>query len=352
VSTLEARILAITVTPHPNAERLAIGHAFGYQFIVPKGRYQSGDLGVYLTDGSVLPDALIEAMGVRDYLAGAAKNRVHPVRLRGVLSEGLFFQPVPWPAHWCAGLDVAAELGVTKYEPPVPTQMAGKLTAGPRSGIWRPFDIENLKRYAGIIAPGEPVSLTEKLHGTFVAVGILNGERVVTSKGFLPRGMVLVEDAANLYWRAATAEALHEKVAAYMAAGVSEALLFGEVFGAGVQDLAYGMAPGQIGFRAFDLLVRHDSLTNERRYGFLPVVEFFAAMDALGIPTVPEVYRGPFAADVIAAHTAGHSTIAAHIREGVVIKPLVPRYDAEIGRVMLKSVSADYLTRRGGTEYQ
>lgn len=349
MSTLEARVLPVEITPHPNAERLEIGHAFGYQFVVAKGKHATGDLGVYLMDGSVLPDALIEAMGVRDYLAGAAKNRVHPVKLRGVLSEGLFYRPAAWPAHWHEGMDVAAELGVAKYEPPVPVEMAGKVTAGPRSGIWRPYDIENLKRYPDVFAPGEPVSLTEKLHGTFCAVGIVGGERVVTSKGFLPRGTVLVEDAKNLYWRAAAQGELHAKVEAYLAeTGATEALLFGEVFGAGVQDLAYGLAAGHLAFRAFDLLVT----TGDRRHDYLPVGDFFAAMARLGIPAVPEVYRGPFSPDVVTAHTAGRSTLAGHIREGVVIKPLAPRTHDTLGRVALKRVSPDYLMRKGGTEYQ
>jgi len=69
VSTLEARMLPIAVTAHPNAERLEVGHAFGYQFVVAKGKYRDGDLGVYLMDGGVLPDAIIAEIDVRDYLA-------------------------------------------------------------------------------------------------------------------------------------------------------------------------------------------------------------------------------------------------------------------------------------------
>ncbi len=42
---------------------------------------------------------------------------------------------------------------------------------------------------------------------------------------------------------------------------------------------------------------------------------------------------------------------ANHIREGIVMVPAVERRDARIGRVCLKSVSADYLTRKGGTEF-
>jgi len=56
--------------------------------------------------------------------------------------------------------------------------------------------------------------------------------------------------------------------------------------------------------------------------------------------------------ETVAARTAGRSTLAGHIREGVVIEPLAPRLHDELGRVMLKSVSPDYLTRKSGTEYQ
>ncbi len=39
-----------------------------------------------------------------------------------------------------------------------------------------------------------------------------------------------------------------------------------------------------------------------------------------------------------------------HIREGVVIRPLEERVDLN-GRVILKVISDDYITRKGGTEY-
>lgn len=355
MSTMEARVLPITITPHPNADKLDVGHAFGYQFIVPKGKFHDGDLGVYIMDQSILPDAIVDEMGIREYLSGGAKNRVRPVRLRGVLSEGLFYRPAAWPAHWVAGMDVADELGITKYAPPLPAEMVAKVTLGPRSGIWRHYDIENVKRYPDTIAAGEPVSFTEKLHGTFCAVGIVGGERVVTSKGFLARGMVLIPDERNLYWHAVTQADVHARIEAFMARWeIAEALLFGEVFGTGVQDLGYGIAKGHAHFRAFDLCVSlpRDTDVLADAYTFLSVDTFAEAMAEMGIPTVPEVYRGPFSWETLDAHTSGRSTLAEHLREGVVIKPIVPRNDPELGRVILKSISPDYLVRKGGTEYQ
>jgi hypothetical protein len=53
-------------------------------------------------------------------------------------------------------------------------------------------------------------------------------------------------------------------------------------------------------------------------------------------------------------HTDGRTVVGsgAHLREGVVIVPLAERRDDQIGRVILKSVSGDYLTRKGeATEF-
>ncbi len=72
----------------------------------------------------------------------------------------------------------------------------------------------------------------------------------------------------------------------------------------------------------------------------------------LGFDTVPVLYRDPFSEAAMREHTDGGTTMDAnHIREGIVMVPAVERRDARIGRVCLKSVSADYLTRKGGTEF-
>ena len=52
-------------------------------------------------------------------------------------------------------------------------------------------------------------------------------------------------------------------------------------------------------------------------------------------------------------YTDGFDTIGTNpkqIREGIVIKPLNERWDDEIGRVMVKSVSEVYKLRKNGTE--
>lgn len=64
-----------------------------------------------------------------------------------------------------------------------------------------------------------------------------------------------------------------------------------------------------------------------------------------GIATVPQLYRGPYSGDVVREHIDGRSTLADHVREGIVIKPTTEMWNPEIGRVILKAVSPAYLER-------
>jgi len=78
---------------------------------------------------------------------------------------------------------------------------------------------------------------------------------------------------------------------------------------------------------------------------------------------VPILYQGPFSQELVAQYTDGPTTMceaqdagAFGGREGIVITPLIERIaDAMVptstnGRVIFKSVSADYLARKGGTD--
>ena len=61
---------------------------------------------------------------------------------------------------------------------------------------------------------------------------------------------------------------------------------------------------------------------------------------------VPVLYRGPFSNAVIQDYISGPSMIygAKHIREGIVVKPIIERYSERLrGRLILKYVSMDYL---------
>lgn len=348
MSSFNVEIRRITVTEHPNADALEIGNVDGYQFVVRKGEFQTGNLGAYIPEKAIVPENIIAEMGLGGRLSGPEFNRVKAIKLRGVLSQGLFYVPQKWPSHWVEGLDVTDELGITKYVPPVPMEMAGTVLSVQADGFRSYTDVEDIKRFSDVLEVGEEVIFTEKLHGT-CSVFYANsaGQRYVSSKGLAARGLAIVEAPNNIYWRMAEQFQIFDKLTGKLAeSGAAYAILFGETLG--VQDLMYGLKKGQLAFRAFDLLIGEP---NRPPY-FMQYNEFKAWAESQALPIVPVLYQGPFEWDTLARYSAGTSTIANHIREGIVVRPVQEREHPALGRVLLKSLSPDYLTRKDGTEME
>lgn len=361
MSTFKVTVERLIVKPHPNADRLELAQVGLYRAVIPRDTYKTGDYAVYIPEQAVVPDSLIEELGLVGKLAGKQSNRVKAVRLRGEVSQGIVCRPKALNISWGSDdlwvnsdLDIAGELGIEKWVPEIPAHMSGKVIPAPDLIRW--IDIENLKRYPDIFTPGEAVVASEKIHGTCCLV-TYHGDAdqlYVTSKGCGEKSLALEWDELNLYWRAAITYRLREKLADYAkkehATTVS---LFGEVYGAGVQDLDYRKIAScneTLGFVAFDMAVIVDT-----GKCWLNTGEFAATMTEYGIPRVPVLYEGPFDLEKLIAVSSGPTVLGdgAHIREGIVIRPKVEGYSEVLGgRKIAKLVSDDYLLRQGGTEFE
>ncbi|WP_180685650.1 RNA ligase (ATP) [Streptomyces gossypiisoli] len=355
MSTLRVTAEVLTVHEHPNADALDLAQVGLYRAVVAKGAYRTGDAAVYIPEQAVLPAELIEELGLTGRLAGGKSDRVKAVRLRGELSQGIVCRPkaladVDLAAAAADGTDFAELLGITKWVPPIPPTMNGDIESAPDLLPW--VDIENIQRYPDIFTPGEPVVLTEKLHGSACLVTYLaDADRVfVSSKGFGAKSLALQEDPRNLYWRAVRGHGVAE-VAARLAErlGARRVGIFGEVYGAGVQDLTYG-ADGRrdtLGYAVFDVSAEIDGQ-----------VRWLDAAELLGgeLPLVPRLFAGAYDIERVREFASGRETVSGrelHLREGVVIRPAVERYSPVTGgRAIAKAVSPTYLTRKGGTEYE
>ncbi|MEU0854700.1 MULTISPECIES: RNA ligase (ATP) [Streptomyces] len=354
MSTLRVTAEVLTVHEHPNADALELAQVGLYRAVVAKGAFRSGEVALYIPEQAVLPDELIEELGLTGRLAGSAANRVRAVRLRGELSQGLVCRPkaldgVDLAAAAALGTDFAERLGITKWVPPIPPTMNGEVE--PASELLPWVDIENIQRHPDIFTPSEPVVLTEKLHGsacllTYVAD---EGRVYVSSKGFGARSLALKEDPRNLYWRAVHAHGVPEAAARLAERlGARRIGVFGEVYGAGVQDLTYG-ADGRretLGYAVFDVSAEIGGTVR-----WLDT----AVLDG-ELPVVPRLYEGPYDIDRVLSVASGRETVSGrelHLREGVVIRPAGERYSPVTGgRAIAKAVSPAYLTRKGGTEYE
>lgn len=380
MSTFKVPVEVVTIEPHPNADALEIASIQGFQAIVKKGQFESGQLVAYIPEAAIVPDDLLESMGLKGALHGPDKNRVKAIRLRGVVSQGLVY---PVREGWAEGQDVAEELGITKWDPcpalpdeteprarrqkPLAKAYENTFSVGASRTIR--YDIENYKAHAkrDILQDGELVTYTEKIHGSWVCFALLPkgmahaeyGDFIVTSKGLAKSGQALRPDVeggrGNWYWRAARELGVEARMRKVWGGTCDlPVFLMGEVFGEGVQDLTYSTP---LTFRAFDIYIGNPSpdISPNEMGEFCGHYTLETLLGLLELPRVPVLYCGPFSVESMRQYTRGTETVSgkgAHIREGIVVRPVNERTHPAVGRVIFKSVSEDYLLRKGGTEYQ
>jgi RNA ligase (TIGR02306 family) len=344
MSTMKVEVTRIhDVRPHANADALELATVGGWQMAVKKGVYQDGDPIVYFEQGTTLPRAVADRLGVTAYLKertdinGDKVLVIHRVRLRGEPSFGLVVSPEPGMA---VGQDVAAFYGAEKYIPPLRVEAGDSAPSDPRFPAYT--EIENLRSYPDVIAEGEEVVVSEKLHGTNCRVGfvtnIVDGGRrqqlMAGSRGLRRKEPPDLEAARlNTYWYPLTLPSVDNLLRDLFTQGHNQAVLYGEVFGSGIQSYTYGQR--SIAFGAFDLMI--DGL-------FVDHAEFVAWCEKHGIEMVPIVYRGPYALATIKELSEGDSLVGGkHGREGVVVKPVHERQDVKLGRVIFKYIGDAYL---------
>jgi RNA ligase (TIGR02306 family) len=204
------------------------------------------------------------------------------------------------------------------------------------------------------------------VHNTWCAIGCVpelnhpeldEGKFVVSSKGLSGQGLAFKNNEGNdgnVYLRMFKTvkekiQLLSDWIATNDYSENGTVYVLGEVFGP-IQDLRYGFNDPQ--FRVFDIYVR---LPGIGRY--LPMNDVINICKMFGFTHVPVLYRGPFSIEVMKEFTDGKETVSGkeqHIREGIVMNVIPERYSPELhSRLVLKSVSEDYLTRKNknATEY-
>lgn len=329
------------MAPHPNADRLLLTRVWDYPVIVGREEFKEGDLAVYVPVDALVPagdprwEFLGKGQSAKVGPGGLGKGmfyRIRAARLRGTFSMGLLTKAPPGA---CEGDDLRVLLGIEKYEPPEPVSTSGDNEKDP--GILPVYDVEGLRRWPGVLVPGEEVVVTEKIHGTnarFVwYAGRLWAASHTTFKKPPGEG-----GSGPVWWRAAVQYKLAECLNVGDATSVA---LYGEVYGP-VQDMKYGTERGALKLAIFDVL------DVERRVW----LDFDVADDFvghLGLPWVPVLYRGPWSEE-LRALAEGPSTVpdAGHVREGIVIRPVRERFHEGLGRVLLKLHGEGFLTRKEG----
>lgn len=326
MSEFQVRVVQLgEIRKHPGADNLSIteiGGAGGYPVILRTGEFQPGDKAVYIPVGALLP-----ADDSRwDFLrkpGDQAPVEIVAKRLRGIFSMGLL---TPADPSWQVGQDVAAELRIVRAEPPEPN--AGNERD---PGLLPTYtDLPALRAHPDLLAPGEEVVITEKIHGENARYVYGNGRLYCGSRTGWKDPASTVPHAQH-WWEVGRRLGLEEKLARTPDVGI-----FGEVYG-DIRGFSYGATSKQRGFRMFDAM-------DIRRRAYLGWDDVVKTAASLELELVPVLFRGPWSPD-LRKLSEGRSTLAEHVREGMVVRPVVERFDERIGRVILKLHGEDFLLR-------
>lgn len=396
MSTIEAKIVKLYISPHPNADKLSIATIGsnpgegGFECAVGLDQFESGDLAIYVMPDSVLTDEMCTTLTEKSKIQ-IKGGRIRAINIRGVLSEGLCLDPKAWLDHDVKeGDDVTKELGVTKYEPPHPS-MRSALKNG--KGLNIQYRNENFKEYYCVekfkkcpkilneLAEDKSFNVvaTIKYHGCNLRCGLVT--KPVCKKTLWRRfiSLFLKEDQkeflvgshnkikvptqsalkygdyydTDTWWRMAKKydlEAIvrqiseHERSISFNKRNPADVVIYAEVIGPGVQkNYCYGIKQGELEIRVFDIMV------NGRYLGWTTVQHY---CDLFKLPIVEEVYLGPWNLDVIKhASAVDEYNGKKYVREGIVIRPVRETWHHKCGRVIFKYLNEAYLLDKKNTEF-
>jgi RNA ligase (TIGR02306 family) len=242
--------------------------------------------------------------------------RLRTIKLRGQISQGLIlpisiFGDFSWTAY--EGLDVTERLGIVKYEPPIPAELAGKVK-GLFPSFLRKTDeerVQNLtKEYTEWSENELDFYVTEKLDGSSATFYYKDGEFGVCS-----RNLELLETEDNTFWKVARELKLEEKLAKLD----RNLCIQGELIGEGIQGNPYKIKGQTVFFfNAFDI-------DNQYQYG---VPMFLALMKIeLKLETAPILtnltMKLPKTVDEMLLYADGKSVLNPNFdREGVVVRSM------------------------------
>ena len=364
------------ILPHTNSDNLEIAQIKGWRVIVKKGENKVGDRVIYFPPETMLPEYTSRSLGIYKYLKGSdvSNKRIGQIKLRGEASLGLIIPIDPtWEEKqvWEIGKDVLDFFGAQKYQPPVlaTNNVKHGITCKQNPLFIKYTDIQNLRHFPKAFTDGEEVIVTEKIHGQNLRFGMINGEWVAGSHNFQKgrperEKISLWKKVKNYFdlnhrdeideihpemhdpfWYPYVVNPIHEMIND-LSKNHKIVILFGESYGTIQKGYGYDCPKGQRArLRAFDLYIDGKYLNFD---------DFKNTCDAYSVLTVPVLARIPYTLDAIKALSEGDTTLgASHIREGVVVKPVIERQSNEIknkGRLILKYVSDSYLCSKGHEE--
>lgn len=232
------------IQPIENADMIELAIVDGWKVVVAKNvNHKVGDLVVYCEIDSFLPIKeefeFLRKGSYKKMVDGTEGFRLRTIKLRGQVSQGLILpisvlydnRDLSAFDELTVGEDVTSILGIVKYEPPIPAELAGKVK-GLFPSFLRKTDEERIQNLSGEIENWKDKTfyVTEKLDGSSATFYYKDGEFGVCS-----RNLELLETEDNTFWKFARQVDLENKMRDFDV-NIS---LQGELIGEGIQGNPY-----------------------------------------------------------------------------------------------------------------
>lgn len=302
----------------PEADMIELAIVDGWKVVVAKNvGHKVGDMVVYCEIDSFLPIKeefeFLRKSSYKKMSDGTEGFRLRTIKLRGQVSQGLILPlkdlQLPNKDLLEVGMDVTKELGIVKYEPPIPAELSGKV-----KGLFPSFlrktdeeriqnlsnEYENLKQHKFYV--------TEKLDGSSATFYSKDGVFGVCS-----RNLELLETEGNSFWKVARELKLEE----WLTSQDVNYSIQGELIGEGIQGNPYKIKGQTVGFfNAFNIDTQE----------YLGLEEFEKLISSMGLKVVPILDRDftlPDTIDELLSYADEKSVLNSNFdREGVVIRSL------------------------------
>jgi len=320
------------IQPIEGADMIELAIVDGWKVVVAKNvGHKVGDMVVYCEIDSFLPiREEFEFLRKSSYkkMGDQEGFRLKTIKLRGQISQGLILpiHALPLLEMVHEGQDVTEMLGIVKYEPPVPAELAGKVK-GLFPSFLRKTDEERVQNLAKEyelykLSSEHKYYVTEKLDGSSSTFYFKNGVFGVCS-----RNLELLETEGNTFWKVARELKLEE----WLGTLENNICLQGELIGEGVQGNPYKIKGQTVRFfNAFNI----DTQEN------VPFLEFVELIQKMGLKTVPILDYEFLLPDTIGGmldYADAKSELNSNFdREGVVVRS----YDRSIS---FKAISNKFL---------
>ena len=186
--------------PIEGADKIELARIQGWQSVVKKGEYKIGDKVVFVPIDTVVTPADWNQF-LWDKKDPTKPIRIKTAKLRGAISQGVIF-PLTIITPEMNVDELAQELGITKYEKPIPAHLAGQVRGDFPTHLVSKTDEDNLKSNIEVLdelKEADFVETTIKMDGTSATYI----KELDFSFSVCSRNLELKDTESNVHWQMA-----------------------------------------------------------------------------------------------------------------------------------------------------